>query len=44
MIELPEAAVLAEQINVTVKGKRILDVTLGHTPHKLVWYYGNPGD
>jgi formamidopyrimidine-DNA glycosylase len=42
MIELPEAIVLAGQINATLKGKRILEATFGHTPHKLVWYYGSP--
>jgi formamidopyrimidine-DNA glycosylase len=41
MIELPEAFVLAGQINGTLKGKRILGAAFGHTPHKLVWYYGN---
>ena len=41
MIELPEAIVLAGQINGTLKGKRILGAAFGHTPHKLAWYYGN---
>jgi len=41
MIELPEAIVLAGQINATIKGKRIREAVFGHTPHKLVWYYGN---
>jgi formamidopyrimidine-DNA glycosylase len=41
MIELPEAIVLAGQINGTLKGKRILGAAFGQTPHKLVWYYGN---
>jgi formamidopyrimidine-DNA glycosylase len=42
MIELPEAAAIAAQIQKTVRGKRIAAVTAGHTPHKLVWYYGEP--
>jgi formamidopyrimidine-DNA glycosylase len=42
MIELPEAAVLAKQINETVVGKRIANVVAGHTPHKLAWYFGDP--
>ena len=42
MIELPEAFTLANQINKTVRGKRITGITAGHTPHKLVWYFGDP--
>ncbi len=42
MIELPEALTLADQISKTVGGKRITSVTAAHTPHKLVWYYGDP--
>jgi formamidopyrimidine-DNA glycosylase len=42
MIELPEAAVIAEQINETVRGKRIVNVTAAHNPHKFAWYYGDP--
>jgi len=40
MIELPEAATIAGQINETVFGKRIVGVVAGYTPHKLAWYYG----
>jgi formamidopyrimidine-DNA glycosylase len=40
MIELPEALHIANQINDTVHGRRIVRVTAGHTPHKLAWYYG----
>ena len=42
MIELPEASAVAGQIDGTVRGKRISAVTAAHTPHKLVWYYGEP--
>lgn len=42
MIELPEAFTLAEQINKTIGGKKIANVTAAHTPHKLAWYYGDP--
>ena len=42
MIELPEAFSLAAQINKTVRGKRVAKVSAAHTPHKLVWYYGDP--
>lgn len=42
MIELPEAAVLAKQVNETVVGKRINNVVAAQTPHKLAWYFGDP--
>lgn len=42
VIELPEAAVLARQINETAVGKRIRNVIAAHTPHKLAWYFGDP--
>lgn len=44
MIELPEALVLANQINRTVSKKKIIKVIAAHTPHKFVWYHGNPQD
>jgi len=42
MIELPEAATLAKQLNKKVKGKRILKVIAAHSPHKFAWYRGDP--
>jgi len=42
VIELPEAAVLAAQINKTLVGKKIKNVVAAHTPHKLAWYFGDP--
>jgi len=42
MIELPEAFTLAAQISKTISGKKITNVTAAYTPHKLVWYYGDP--
>jgi len=42
MIELPEAKVVAGQVEKTLRGKKISAVLAGHTPHKLVWYYGEP--
>ncbi len=42
MIELPEAAVLAKQINGTVVGKKIKNVIAAQSPHKLAWYFGDP--
>jgi formamidopyrimidine-DNA glycosylase len=42
MIELPEAAVLANQVNATIRGKTIRDVIAAHSPHKFAWYFGDP--
>ncbi len=42
MIEAPEAAVLAHQLNETIKGKRITMVLAAHTPHKFTFYNGDP--
>ncbi len=42
MIELPEAAVLAKQINETVVSREINSVIAAQTPHKLVSYFGDP--
>jgi formamidopyrimidine-DNA glycosylase len=44
MIELPEAIVLARQINETATGKRIKKVIAAQSPHKFAWYYGDPQD
>lgn len=42
MIELPEAVVLARQIDQTLSGKKIRKVIAAHTPHKFAWYSGDP--
>lgn len=42
MIELPEAAIFAKQINETISGKRILNVTAAQSPHKFAFYHGDP--
>jgi len=44
MIELPEAIVLARQLNDSIAGKRVEQVVAGATPHKLAWYYGDPAE
>ena len=41
MIEAPEARYLSEQLNRTVRGKKITDVFAQYTPHKFAWFYGN---
>ncbi|MCL2059062.1 MAG: endonuclease VIII [Oscillospiraceae bacterium] len=42
MIELPETYVLSEQINNTLVGKTILNVTANAHPHAFAWYAGDP--
>jgi formamidopyrimidine-DNA glycosylase len=42
MIEIPEGLALAEQLNKTVRGKRIVRVVAAHSPHKFAWYQGDP--
>lgn len=42
MIELPEAISISHQINETISGKRIMNVTAAQSPHKFAWYFGNP--
>jgi formamidopyrimidine-DNA glycosylase len=42
MIELPEAQVLADQINASLTGKTITSVIAAFSPHKFAWYHGDP--
>ncbi len=42
MLELPEAAVIAQQLNALLAGKRISDAVAGYSPHGFAWYYGDP--
>ena len=42
MIELPEAYVLAEQINKTLVGKTIKGAAANTHPHAFAWYSGDP--
>lgn len=42
MIELPETYVLSEQINQTLVGKTIMNVTANAHPHAFAWYTGDP--
>lgn len=41
MLELPECAALARQINETLAGKVIKDVKAASSPHKFAWYSGD---
>jgi len=42
MLEIPEAIVISNQLNRTIKGKRIKEVVVAASPHKFAWYYGDP--
>jgi formamidopyrimidine-DNA glycosylase len=42
MLELPEALVISQQLNQTIRGKKISAVAAAQTPHKLTWYKGDP--
>ncbi len=42
MIELPEAVVLAKQVDSALRDKRILTATANQSPHKFAWYSGDP--
>jgi formamidopyrimidine-DNA glycosylase len=43
MIELPEAQVIAGQLNKALAKRKISRITAGFTPHKLAWFYGDRG-
>jgi formamidopyrimidine-DNA glycosylase len=42
MIELPEAVVLADQLNRALCGKQITRAIANQSPHKFAWYSGDP--
>jgi len=42
MLEIPEAIVLADQINQTVIGKTITHTIAAASPHKLAWFFEDP--
>lgn len=42
MVELPEAIVLAKQIEETLGGKTIQKVIANQSPHKFAWFTGDP--
>ncbi len=43
MLELPEAAALAAQARTLLVGRTVVVAEAGHTPHKLTWFFGDPG-
>lgn len=42
MIELPESHTLAKQLNDTLKGRRVVAMTVNQSPHKFAFYHGDP--
>ncbi len=44
MLEIPESRTIADQLNKTVKGKKISRVIAGFSPHGFAFFLGNPGD
>lgn len=42
MLEIPEASVIAQQVNETLMGKVIKNVAAAQTPHAFAWYFGDP--
>ncbi len=42
MLEIPEAAVMADQLNKTITGKTIQKVVVAQNPHGFAWYSGEP--
>lgn len=44
MLELPEAVVIAQQMNETLRGKRIARAVAAQSPHKFAWYTGDPAN
>lgn len=44
MIELPEAVTLASQIRKSFRGRRVVKVIAGSSPHRLAWFHGSPQD
>ncbi|WBW96954.1 endonuclease VIII [Oceanirhabdus sp. W0125-5] len=44
MLEIPEAKVVAQQFNETIKGKKIANVVADYSPHKFAFYFGEPSE
>ena len=42
MIEIPEAITLANQLNQTIRNKKIIRAAANSSPHKFAFYYGEP--
>ena len=44
MLEIPEAKIIADQINSTLKGKKVKDVVAWQNPHKFAFITDDPRD
>jgi len=44
VIEIPEAIVISDQLNQTVKGKKIINTVAASSPHKFAWFFGEPSE
>ena len=42
MLEIPESAVIAQQINGMLRGKTIESVEANPSPHRFACYFGDP--
>lgn len=42
MLEIPESHTIAEQLNETIKDKKIISVATDNHPHKFASYYDDP--
>lgn len=42
MLEIPEAAVMAQQLSTTIQNKSISHVIAAQNPHGFAWYFGDP--
>jgi len=42
MLEIPEVAVLSDQLNTVLQGRAVAAVTAWQSPHKLAFVYGDP--
>jgi formamidopyrimidine-DNA glycosylase len=42
MYEIPEAAVIARQLNESIVSRKIVRVVAAQNPHKFAWYTGDP--
>ena len=44
MLEFPEAVVISQQLDKTIKGKKIKNIIAGYSPHKFAFFHGEPED
>lgn len=44
MLEIPEACVLARQIEEELTGKKVKSVVANHSPHKFAWFHDDPAN